>query len=222
MKLTNISQANTVETEQILSTPEWSDDDQTKSLAQLRGSIPLYFSQSPYAFKPVPVMHHSQETNQRAFDKHFEDLKKRYGRVQVALLVDKSGGELKLGKEYEKATERCNDASSSHAIDFEWFDFHAECRGMKFENVEKLVSTMKDTLSSFGETVIQESQIVRHQNGVIRTNCMDCLGKIERPQLLRDYRIDVDRSHKCCSERFCAENAPDRSRRSRVPNRLFP
>jgi hypothetical protein len=61
--------ANTVETEQILSESNWNPSSKVYSFVQLRGSIPVFFSQSPYSFKPVPQMQHSAETNFNAFQK---------------------------------------------------------------------------------------------------------------------------------------------------------
>src|SRR5271163_4250076 len=103
--------ANTVETEQILSSPTWDSSAKYRCFVQVRGSIPLYFSQSPYAFKPVPMLHQSAATNQAAFQRHFNDLRDRYGSVQIALLVDKHGGELKIGEEYEQMTQRANETA---------------------------------------------------------------------------------------------------------------
>jgi hypothetical protein len=63
--------ANSVETEQILSDLDWSHSSKIYSFMQIRGSIPIFFSQSPYSFKPVPQIQHSDETNAKAFKKHF-------------------------------------------------------------------------------------------------------------------------------------------------------
>lgn len=93
--------ANTVETEQILSSPMWDKSVEICSFTQIRGSIPLYFSQSPYAFKPVPVLHQSAEVNQKALERHLDELGRSYGSVQIVSLVDKHGGEEKIGREYE-------------------------------------------------------------------------------------------------------------------------
>ena len=169
--------ANTVETEQVLSSPTWDASVKIRSFIQLRGSIPLYFSQTPYSFKPVPVLQQSASMNQAAFEKHFDNLRSRYGSVQIALLVDKHGGEAKIGEEYEEAVKRSNERLDRHGLGFEWFDFHNECRGMKFENVDRLVKTLGDTMKSFGETVLQDGTSRQWQTGVIRTNCMDCLDR---------------------------------------------
>jgi hypothetical protein len=169
--------ANTVETEQILSSPTWDRSAKYRCFVQIRGSIPLYFSQSPYSFKPMPILHQSAATNQAAFLRHFEDLRDRYGSVQIALLVDKHGSEVKIGEEYEQMTKRVNERKDSPQLGFEWFDFHAECRGMKFENVARLVNTLRSTIKSFGESVLQDGVIHQRQTGILRTNCMDCLDR---------------------------------------------
>ena len=169
--------ANTVETEQIVSSPTWERSSKYRCFVQIRGSIPLYFSQSPYAFKPVPILHQSAATNQVAFQRHFDGLRERYGPVHIVLLVDKHGGEAKIGEEYEQMTNRANERMDAPHIGFEWFDFHSECRGMKFENVARLVDTLQSRTKAFGESVIQDGEVQSHQERVIRTNCMDCLDR---------------------------------------------
>ncbi|KAJ5816099.1 Inositol phosphatase [Penicillium robsamsonii] len=171
--------ANTVETEQILSVPHWAPSHPAYSYLQVRGSVPLYFSQSPYALKPVPVLHHSADTNLLAFGRHFREFSRRYGDVQAVSLIDKLAGELKLGEQYERYTQSFNDAGGidGKPLRLEWFDFHRECRGMKFENVSRLVDRLKDTLNEFCYTIVADNDILQTQKGIIRTNCMDCLDR---------------------------------------------
>lgn len=167
--------ANSVETEQILSSPK--SPFTLRSFIQIRASLPLYFSQSPYAFRPVPVLHQTPETNWKAFKNHFQRLQRTYGDAFAVLLVDKDGNEQQIGKEYEALVETFNKKLSVPQIGFTWFDFHKECRGMKFENVENLVCSLEDTLTSYGYTWIDEGVTKIRQRGVIRTNCMDCLDR---------------------------------------------
>ena len=35
-----------------------------------------------------------------------------------------------------------------------WFDFHHECRKMKYENLSKLVDLMKDRMNSFNSFMV--------------------------------------------------------------------
>ncbi|KAK8050549.1 hypothetical protein PG994_012279 [Apiospora phragmitis] len=156
--------ANGVETEQILSAADWADG-KVHSFVQTRGSIPLFFTQSPYSLKPVPELQHSEATNFRAFSRHFEQLGARYGRMQLVNLVEKHGVESLIGNAYEK----------------NWFDFHAACRGMKFENVSLLLDILGTRLEEWGSTVEDNNKdggdFTQKQKGALRTNCMDCLDR---------------------------------------------
>ena len=171
--------ANSVETEQILSKASWTPSENTYSFTQIRGSIPLFFSQSPYAFKPVPVLQHSAATNETAFKQHFKMIMDRYGQVQIVLLVDKSGGEADIGQRYEEVTLKYNEEQQSEQkkLQFEWFDFHNICRGMRFENVGILLDSLGGRLNKYGTTIEVGGKIQSKQKGVLRTNCMDCLDR---------------------------------------------
>ncbi len=171
--------ANFVETEQILSKLSWEPSGKVYSFTQIRASIPLFFSQSPFSFKPVPVLQHSWETNHEALRRHFSNVVGRYGDVQIVLLVDKHGGEAEVGRKYEEHIQQVNEEGgvAGRNLGFEWFDFHKVCRGMKFENVSLLMDSLGERLDMFGETVVADGIALRTQRGVVRTNCMDCLDR---------------------------------------------
>jgi hypothetical protein len=183
--------ANAVETEQILCSPSW-DGIKIRSFSQYRGSIPLYFSQTPYAFKPVPILQQSSSKNQMAIRKHFEALEKEYGSIQAALLVDKQGPEFGIGEAYVEAVKELN-MSLKPPVQIYWFDFHAECRGMKFENVDRLVKILQDKIDTFGETIVEQGIATQTQKGIVRTNCMDCLDRTNVSQsALGQYVLQKD------------------------------
>lgn len=174
--------ANSVETEQILSPADaaWDPNAKVYSFAQTRGSFPLFFTQSPYSLKPAPVMQHSPDANFAALKKHFEGLRRRYGSVQVVNLVEKHGVEAPIAELYEQSIQRLNEeagAESMGKVGFEWFDFHAVCRGMKFENVSFLLQILGSTLEGYGSSVSVNDRLETQQRGVLRTNCMDCLDR---------------------------------------------
>lgn len=172
--------ANAVETEQVLSSTSWDKSSKTYSFLQIRGSIPLFFTQSPISLKPAPVIQHSVEANYSATKRHLERLKKEYGGLQIVNLVEKHGVEATVGNQYEKTVEKLNEEEfkgQGEAVAFEWFDFHSACRGMKFENVSLLLETLRDKLEAFGSTVEEAGQVTAKQRGVLRTNCMDCLDR---------------------------------------------
>ncbi|KAK3403149.1 SacI homology domain-containing protein [Sordaria brevicollis] len=174
--------ANCVESEQILSPTEGRDDPDARvySFVQIRGSFPVFFTQSPYSLKPAPVLQHSSETNYAALKKHFEWLRSKYGLMQCVNLVEKHGVEAPIGQRYEENIKRLNEEeakSEDEQIAFEWFDFHHVCRGMKFENVSVLLETLGPRLEKWGSTVIVNDEIKTQQLGAFRTNCMDCLDR---------------------------------------------
>ena len=178
--------ANSVETEQILSTRSWDVADKAFSLLQLRGSIPLHFTQTPGRLKPAPVLFGSEANNQAALRKHFTLMIQRYRQVQAVSLTDVSGVEAPVGEAYDKHMKRLNDDGGidGKKIGFEWFDFHNVCKGMRFENVSVLMETLDSTLKSFGWNVKQDDRNVGQQAGVVRSNCMDCL---DRTNIVQSY-----------------------------------
>lgn len=121
------------------------------------------------------------ETNASAFKRHFAELSSRYGDIYCASLIDKHGTEAKIGELYEKHAKALNEGGGidgqGKQLGFEWFDFHNVCRGMHFENVSQLMSTLEPFATSTGWTVISDDRIEHKQSGVLRTNCMDCLDR---------------------------------------------
>lgn len=124
-------------------------------------------------------MHGSEAINQTAFKKHFENVLARYGSVYCTSLVDKHANELKIGESYETYASNFNAQGgvSGKKIDFEWFDFHGVCKGMKFENVSILMNTLSPFMEEHKWTTQQNNQIIQTQTGVLRVNCMDCLDR---------------------------------------------
>ena len=174
--------ANSVESEQLLSSQSWDPSRKVYSFLQYRGSIPVFFSQSPYSFKPIPAFYGSEETNATAFKKHFEKLASRYGNVHSVSLVEKQGTESSVGEAFQRHASLLNsrggvDGKGAQYLGFRWFDFHHVCRGMKFENVSILIDLIASTLDEFSWTVEQNGALVSTQTGVLRTNCMDCLDR---------------------------------------------
>ncbi|KAI8341622.1 SacI homology domain-containing protein [Choanephora cucurbitarum] len=170
--------ANFVETEQCIIFKR----DQVNHVAafvQTRGSIPVFWSQSPYSLHPIPVLDRSEQENHKAFEKHFETQEDYYGKQILVNLTELLGREAIVGSEYRKHVEELADPN----IKYVEFDFHKETKGMKFENISKLSKSLHDDLFKmqyFWETDVQkenEPNVYCRQTGVFRTNCMDCLDR---------------------------------------------
>lgn len=82
-----------------------------------------------------------------------------------------------LGTEFQKLVRDMRDEK----IRFVWFDFHAECKNMKYQNLSKLLDIVSKELEGYGYTHFTSKgnnlTKVDSQKGVFRTNCMDCLDR---------------------------------------------
>jgi hypothetical protein len=156
--------ANWVETEQLLEL----EGLPIMSYLQVRGSLPIYFSQSPFNLQPVPKLAKSKEATVTVFNKHFNNLQKSFGEVAGISLVERSPKEREVGNAYAEL-------AAENGAYVEWFDFHKVCRGMNFNLVETLFdSTVGQKLDEFGW---HDDQLGKKQTGVFRVNCIDCLDR---------------------------------------------
>ncbi|XP_059473122.1 phosphatidylinositol-3-phosphatase SAC1 [Neocloeon triangulifer] len=161
--------ANFVETEQIL---EFQGD--KCSFVQTRGSIPLYWSQLPnLKYKPSPRL--SQVDNHaEAFARHFDTQIFHYGRQVLINLIDQRGAEFVLEQAYQEMVT----LTSNPNIRYEAFDFHHECRKMRWERLNILIDRLAHEQDEFGQFILaRDGALINQQEGVFRTNCIDCLDR---------------------------------------------
>lgn len=106
----------------------------------------------------------------------------QYGPQTVINLIDQKGSEKLLEEEYGRTVARVSSSSnklSQNAIKYIAFDFHHECRKMKYENLSKLVKQVEADFEAFGFTRMQNNSAVpaSAQKGVFRVNCVDNLDR---------------------------------------------
>lgn len=164
--------ANWVETEQLLVTPKY-----VLSYVIVRGSLPVFFQQSPYKLKPTPRLLRGAEATQDAFAQHFRNIESYYGPVTAVSLVEASqtSNEFQVGNLYRKLCA-ANDKP------LEWFDFHHACKGMRFDRVvelfdSELVQRGVDGFLWNGLNLATGEATSVSQAGVFRVNCIDCLDR---------------------------------------------
>ncbi|KAJ8686238.1 hypothetical protein QAD02_022032 [Eretmocerus hayati] len=160
--------ANYVETEQLV----WYHDHQV-SFTQVRGSVPIYWSQPGYKYKPPPRIDRDELETQEAFEKHFVEELDRYGPVCIVNLVEQSGKESIIWEAYSDHVLKYDHPD----ITYTTFDFHEYCRGMHFENVSILVAALAPILSEMGYCWHDKQGPICTQKGVFRVNCIDCLDR---------------------------------------------
>ena len=174
--------SNFVETEQIVLFQS-----EQASFVQLRGSIPLHWSQLPdLRYKPPPTLSLSQSPSQlEVFSRHLSRLLSQYEAVVLLNLVNHSGQEevlkSKLQQVFYSATAAT--ASSLTNMHLESFDFHAECRHGRWDRLSILIKSISRYIDLFGYFA-SSSEEYRYQRGVFRTNCIDSLDRTNVVQSL--------------------------------------
>ncbi|KAK9511175.1 hypothetical protein O3M35_005787 [Rhynocoris fuscipes] len=161
--------ANFVETEQIVETGS-----DRASFIQTRGSMPFFWQQWPnLRYKPRPVII-ANENHVDAFNKHFEEQILEYGRQIIVNLVDQKGSEGKLEQFYRELVA----ASGNPNLRYEAFDFHHECSKMRWERLQILIDRLAHEQEEMGVLLtVGDGKVVSEQEGVFRTNCIDCLDR---------------------------------------------
>lgn len=172
---------NFVETEQICA--YWEDNAFTlMAHVQIRGSIPLIWQQKPnISWMPRPKISNSTQQNISAAELHFNELYQTYGGVSLVNLIDKKGSQKTIGTVFTNLVETQN----NKLLKYIWFDFHHECKNMKYENLRVLIRDLVNDLVDFSwcevkigsSEYIDKGQLLKRQTGVFRTNCMDCLDR---------------------------------------------
>ncbi|KIM25985.1 hypothetical protein M408DRAFT_330774 [Serendipita vermifera MAFF 305830] len=166
--------ANFVETETIVRL-ERQETENVFSFVQTRGSIPLFWVQSGYGLKPPPLLDTTRtaEQNMSALKLHFAAVTQRYGTNTCINLAEQHGREGVITDAYRGGMQEANLSDAKY---LEW-DFHAECRGMRYENISKLTRQLERTFEQQGFYWISGSTTMSQQRGVFRVNCIDCLDR---------------------------------------------
>uniref|UniRef100_A0A7G3AHR1 Phosphatidylinositol-3-phosphatase SAC1 n=1 Tax=Lutzomyia longipalpis TaxID=7200 RepID=A0A7G3AHR1_LUTLO len=161
--------ANFVETEQII---EYLGD--KVSFVQTRGSIPIYWRQTPnLRYKPPPEIIPDMD-HMTAFAKHMDSQLLHYGRQVLINLIDHRGAEDTLEKAYANAVALLGNT----AVRYEAFDFHAECRKMRWDRLNILIDRLAHEQDEFAVFHLRrDGTLLSSQDGVFRTNCVDCLDR---------------------------------------------
>jgi hypothetical protein len=194
--------ANDVETEQIVATklttsfhapgPGLYASPNYTSYVQHRGSIPLYWSQDNTGVSPKPDIDINLiDPFYTPAAMHFNNLFERYGsRIYVLNLIkqrERTPRESKLLAEYRKALDFLNQPlPDEHKILYRAFDMSraAKTRGQDvIGTLEGIAEAMLQT-TGFFHNGQPDSGATNVQNGVARTNCIDCLDRTNAAQFV--------------------------------------
>ena len=193
--------ANFVETETVFYHPS----SLCFSYAQVRGSVPLFWEQAAGLLPGQQKIQitRSPEATQPAFDKHFESLEMDYGTIHILNLLSVSKpGEAELTARYNYHVQHSPlnqvvdlSGTSENRLLESQFDFHAETKGPggyeAASMVRRLIQNRADGFAYFlcddgdrarngypNEKATRVGTVViLQQEGVFRTNCLDCLDR---------------------------------------------
>ncbi|EIW86399.1 inositol phosphatidylinositol phosphatase [Coniophora puteana RWD-64-598 SS2] len=172
--------ANFNETEQLLlveGSGQVSNDNFSDKLSfvQIRGSVPVFWGEiNTMRYKPdLQVM--DLETTVEAMRLHFKDQISNYGEQSLVNLVNQKGHEKPVKDAYERALAQIE----MPEVAYQYFDFHNECKHMRWDRISVLIEKMEGDLANKGFFHLSSNQPEpsRRQLGVVRTNCMDNLDR---------------------------------------------
>lgn len=144
------------------------------SFVQTRGSVPVYWAEiNNLRYKPdlkildlsstvrarAPLLsferaarHPEQAADRRclrqaeSLNRHFEQQISLYGDQYLVNLVNSHGYE----KPVKEAYERALDAMANPRVHYTYFDFHKECKGLRFDRVGVLIDGLHEELEQQG------------------------------------------------------------------------
>jgi len=170
------------------------------SYAQIRGSVPVFWEQAAGLIpgqQKISITR-SAEGTQPAFDKHFGELEQNYGAVHVVnLLSETKPGEAELTNLYRYGVRHSalnhSDEKNHQLLRETEFDFHAETKGPNgYEAASMIRRLIENSAEGFAYYLSEEIEdvsddtldhphrrtvVVLQQEGVFRTNCLDCLDR---------------------------------------------
>ena len=187
--------ANFVETETLL----WHPSGLCFSYAQIRGSVPVFWEQAAgFPGQQKIQLTRSPEATQPAFDKHFEGLEVDYGTVHILNLLSESRpGEAELTARYRYHVQHSPlnqiieiSGEAENRLLESQFDFHAETKGPGgYEAASMVRRLISGRAAGFAYFLCDDARapeekepratttVILQQEGVFRTNCLDCLDR---------------------------------------------
>lgn len=165
--------ANFIETESILFEANHKSANNFKSFIQIRGSIPLHWTEYPnLTFLPQIKVDQKEESKQR-YHKHIKKIQLLYEKeksLSIVNLTSKKGREEKLTSLFEQLC--LNDQSISYVH----IDTEQICGVLHWE---KLASEIDKNINfdEFSFNEIRNGILIHKQKGIIRTNCADSIDR---------------------------------------------
>jgi hypothetical protein len=178
---------------------------QILSYVQTRGSVPVFWAEINNLSYTPKLQIRGVDTALPASRAHFDQQIKLYGDNYLVNLVKQKGREEIVKAAYEKIvkllvsspaeSKQASEKTSERFREIEptkkeqrmdrlhyiYFDFHHECRGLKWHRAQLLLDRIREGLheQKYFHSIESgaTSNVQCYQQSVVRTNCMDCLDR---------------------------------------------
>lgn len=176
--------ANFVETEFIMYSSQY-----CYAFTQIRGSIPVFWEQDTSLINPRVQITRSLEATQPIFDEHFSRLVEEYGPVHVVNLLSTKTNEIELSHRYRQHLRNSPRLKLGQDVFLTEFDFHRETSQEGFAGVRKLIPMIMDSMlvAGYFSYDVREKRLISEQQGIFRTNCLDCLDRTNLVQQVLSF-----------------------------------
>lgn len=182
-----------------------SESVQVLSYVQTRGSVPVYWAEVNNLSYTPKLQIRGVDTAAKAARAHFDEQIRLYGDNYMVNLVNQKGREERVKAAYEQivkilvsAPVESKQASENtlerfreiepttkeqkmDRLHYIYFDFHHECRGLRWDRALLLLDRLGSGLveQKYFHSVDggATSNVQCYQQSVVRTNCMDCLDR---------------------------------------------
>jgi hypothetical protein len=130
--------ANFTETEHLVIV-EKGGATQLAAHVQIRGSIPLIWQMKPtMQWSPTVEINPKHALSLEAAQLHVKETNQQYRKQYFINLIDKKGSQHRIGLKMGELLGQLRDEN----VQYTWFDFHGECKNMKWENLSRLLETV--------------------------------------------------------------------------------
>lgn len=191
--------ANEIETEQVVSDVLTSSFHDSKygfyanprytSFVQHRGSIPLYWSQDLNRLPKPPIEINLLDPYFQSSALHFNNLFKRYGQPIVVMNLiktkERTPRELKLNFQFENCVKYLSQfLPVDRKLQYYSFDMSKHSK----KNLDVITPLQRIARKSIAQTGVFRNGVTldstKIQQGIIRTNCIDCLDRTNAAQFI--------------------------------------
>ena len=145
------------------------------SFCQLRGSVPVFFQQ--IGIRAATDITRNRNLTIEAFSKHLAEMRADYPLIYfINLLNQKKKGEAPIIANFEKQIKF---RKGNKTFRYYYFDMQNQCPRDNYSKIDYLIQNIEPAANvfQFYSEDLSSHEVLKHQKGTTRTNCLDCLDR---------------------------------------------